>query len=70
MLRSKDLLLVTRDGLPAGFFVPWGEADIPDEVRRGVLLQLAKRVRRERAAKSVTEKEVLRDFVASRRARR
>jgi hypothetical protein len=70
MLRSQDLLLVTRDGIPAGFFVPWADPDIPDEVRRAVFLRLAERVRADRKTKGVTEKEVLRDFAASRRARR
>ncbi len=70
MLRSQDLVLVTRDGIPAGFFVPWAEPDIPDDVRRAVFLRLVERVRAEQKAKGVTEREVLRDFAASRRARR
>ncbi len=24
MLRSEDVILITRDGLPARFFLPWG----------------------------------------------
>jgi hypothetical protein len=29
MLRSEDVILVTRDGAPAGFFLPWDTPDFP-----------------------------------------
>ena len=70
MLRSRDLVLITRDGLPAGFFVPWDQPDLPDDVRRGIYVELAQRARKEMKAKRVTEKQVLADFRAARRARR
>ena len=70
MLRSRDLVLITRDGLPAGFFVPWDQPDLPDDVRRGIYARLADRARRERKAKRVTERAVLADFKAARSAHR
>lgn len=70
MLRSRDLVLITRDGLPAGFFVPWDQPDLPDDVRRGLYVGLSQRARKEMKAKRVTEKQVLADFRAARRARR
>jgi len=33
MLRSKDVILITRDGRPAGFFIPWESDEIPAGVR-------------------------------------
>ena len=41
MFRSDDVL-VTRDGAPAGFYVPWDTPDVAVEVRRAT----AKRSRR------------------------
>ncbi len=70
MMRRGELLLITRDGLPAGFFVPWDQPDLPDDVRKGVFRHLAELGRQELAAKGLTEEEVQRDFKASRRARR
>jgi hypothetical protein len=29
MFRSDDVILVTRDGAPAGFFLPWDTPDVP-----------------------------------------
>ena len=70
MLRSRDLVLITRDGLPAGFFVPWNQPKLPDDVKRGIYIGLAKRARKEMKSKRVTESQVLGDFRAARRARR
>lgn len=70
MLRSRDLVLITRDGLPAGFFVPWDQPELPDDVKRGIYLALSEKARREMKAKRVTELQVLADFRAARRARR
>lgn len=33
MLRSTDVIFITRDGRPAGFFIPWESDEIPAEVR-------------------------------------
>ncbi len=70
MLRSRDLVLITRDGLPAGFFVPWDQPNLPDDVKRGIYLGLSEKARKEMRAKRVTELRVLADFRAARRARR
>jgi hypothetical protein len=70
MLRSRDLVLITRDGLPAGFFVPWDQPELPDDVKRGIYMALSQRARREMKTKRVTEQQVLADFRAARRARR
>jgi len=70
MLRSRDLVLITRDGLPAGFFVPWDQPELPDDVKRGIYLALSEKARKEMKAKRVTELQVLADFRAARRARR
>jgi len=70
MLRSRDLVLITRNGLPAGFFVPWDQPELPDEVKRGIFGSLSRRARREMKAKRITEQQVLADFRAARRARR
>ena len=70
MLRSRDLVLITRDGLPAGFFVPWDQPELPDDVKRGIYLALSEKARREMKAKRVAELRVLADFRAARRARR
>ncbi len=70
MLRSRDLVLITRDGLPAGFFVPWDQPELPDDVKRGIYVGLSQRARGEMKAKHVTERQILADFRAARRARR
>jgi hypothetical protein len=40
MFRSEDVILVTRDGLPAGFFIPWTTPELPIDLRREVFLRL------------------------------
>ncbi|HEX6350091.1 MAG TPA: hypothetical protein VF160_11960 [Candidatus Dormibacteraeota bacterium] len=70
MMRSNEILLVTRDGKPAGFFLPWDRPDLPDDVRKGLYGELAQRARRHLEEKGVTEDEVLSDFSAARRSRR
>lgn len=69
MFRSEDVILVTRDGAPAGFFLPWDSPDLPLEVRREVFLRLSEQIGAELEAKGVSEREVLGDFAASRRRR-
>jgi hypothetical protein len=32
MFRSDNVILVTRDGAPAGFYLPWDTPDVPVEV--------------------------------------
>jgi hypothetical protein len=69
MFRSDDVILVTREGRPAGFFLPWDASDLPPDVRREVFLRLTEQVAAQREARGVSEEEVLRDFAAERRRR-
>jgi hypothetical protein len=66
MFRSDDVILVTRDGVPAGFFLPWDTPELPVEVRREVFLRLSEQIGAQMAAQGVDEAEVLEDFAASR----
>lgn len=68
MFRSEDVILVTREGSPAGFFLPWNTPELPVEVRREVFLRLSEQVGAQLEAQGVTESEVLDDFAASRRS--
>lgn len=70
MLRSDDIILVTRDGRPAGFFLPWHRHEIPDEIRKGLYAELSARAREHLAEHGVGEEEILSDFRAARRSRR
>jgi hypothetical protein len=69
MFHSEDVVLVTRDGSPAGFFVPWKAPDIPVDLRREVFLRLSDEIAEGLTSAGVTEQEILDDFAASRRAR-
>ncbi len=69
MFRSDDIILVTRDGRPAGFFLPWDAPELPADVRREMFLRLTEQIAAQRAARGVTEEEVLSDFAAARRRR-
>jgi len=66
MFRSDDVILVTRGGTPAGFFLPWDTPELPVEVRREVFLRLSEEIGLALKAKNVDEQEVLGDFAASR----
>ncbi len=61
--------MVTREGTPAGFFLPWDTPDLPVEVRKEVFLRLSEQVGAQLAASGVSESEVLEDFAASRSSR-
>jgi hypothetical protein len=67
MFRSDDVVLVTRDGAAAGFFVPWDTPDVPLRVRAEVFLRLAEQVGAELIGQGVSGQEVLDDFAAGRR---
>lgn len=67
MFRSEDVILVTREGTPAGFFLPWDTPELPVEVRREVFLRLSEQVGAALEGNGVSEQEVLGDFSASRR---
>jgi hypothetical protein len=69
MFRSDDVILVTREGRPAGFFLPWDAPELPADVRREVFLRLTEQIAAQREARGVTEEEVLSDFAAARRRR-
>jgi hypothetical protein len=69
MFRSEDVILVTRDGAPAGFFLPWETPELPVEVRREVFERLSEQIGAKLEAGGVTEQEVLDDFAADRRRR-
>ena len=69
MFRSDDVILVTREGRPAGFFLPWDAPELPGDVRREVFLRLSDQIAAQRKARGVTEEEVLGDFAAARRRR-
>ena len=66
MFRSDDIILVTREGRPAGFFLPWQAPDLPDDVRRAVFLRLTEEIAAQREARGVSEEDVLGDFAAER----
>ena len=69
MFRSDDVILVTREGRPAGFFLPWDAPELPKDVRREVFLRLTDQIAAQREARGVTEEEVSSDFTAARRRR-
>ncbi len=69
MFRSEDVILVTRDGTPAGFYLPWDTPEVPVEVRREVFLRLSEQIGAQIDAQDASEQEVLDDFAASRRRR-
>lgn len=70
MFRSKDVILVTRDGLPAGFFLPWTAPELPVELRREVFLRLSDQIRAGLNEAGVSEDDVLQDFRQTRQRRR
>jgi hypothetical protein len=67
MFRSDDVILITRDGGPAGFYLPWDTPDLPVEVRRDVFLRLSEQIGTQVTDQGTSEQEVLDDFAASRR---
>jgi len=69
MFRSDDVILVTREGRPAGFFFPWQAPELPEDVRREIFLRLTEQIALQRQARGVSEEEVLSDFAAERRRR-
>jgi hypothetical protein len=69
MFRSDDVILVTREGMLAGFCLPWDMPELPVEVRREVFPRLAEQVGEQLAGSGVNASEVLDDFAASRSRR-
>ena len=70
MFRSEDVILITRDGIPAGFFVPWSTPDLPVDLRRELFGVITDAIRDERKVLGVSEEEVLTDFASSQCHRR
>ena len=66
MFRSEDVILVTREGRPAGFYLPWESPDLPEDVRREVFVRLTDQIAAQREARGVSEEDVLEDFAAAR----
>lgn len=69
MFRSDDVILVTRDGRPAGFYLPWELSELPDDVRGELFARLTDQIAEELRRRDVSEEEVLSDFAAARRRR-
>ena len=70
MLRSEDVLLITRDGLPAGFFLPWNSSELPSDAQRQLFLKLSEQIGTQLKEREGTGDEVLLDFAAHRRRSR
>lgn len=70
MFRSQDVVLVTRDGKPAGFFIPWDRSDVPIELKRELFTELTDRIGVQLDAAGVPEEEILADFAEWRATRR
>jgi len=70
MFRSEVVGLVTRDGKPAGFYIPWDQPELPVELERDHFVQLGEIVRAERESAGVKKGEILADFAEWRAARR
>ena len=71
MLRSEDVILITRDGLPAGFFLPWDARELPSDAQSQLFLRLSEQIGSPLREQRVSEVEVLADFAAHRsRSRR
>jgi hypothetical protein len=68
MFHSDDIILVMREGRPAGFFLPWQEPDLPGDVRREVFLRLTEQIAAQHEVREVSEEDVLSDFAAERRS--
>lgn len=70
MLHAKEPILVMRRGRLAGIFFPQPGSSMPLEFKRELFGILAEELARQFRKAGVTEKEVLEDFKAWRRARR
>lgn len=68
--RSRDPILVTRRGRPAGVFFPWTEDEFPLELKKAAFNVFATRLNAEVKAAGTTEEEVLKDFKSWRKSRR
>ncbi|MCK4600075.1 hypothetical protein KAU37_09695 [Candidatus Bipolaricaulota bacterium] len=70
-LRSRDPVLITRRGKPAGIYVSLHEGeDLPFDFRKELMLTLASQVKKSLEEHGLTEQAVLDDFEATRKTRR
>jgi len=70
-LRSRDPVLITRRGKPAGIYVSLHEGeDLPFDFRKELILTLASQVKKSVEEHGLTEQAVLDDFEATRKTRR
>lgn len=69
LMKNKEPIFVTRQGKPAGIFLPLNK-DLPVELRRELLLALGKLIADRMREKGITEEEILRDFERVRKSRR
>jgi hypothetical protein len=70
LLRSDDLILVTRRGKVAGIFLPWREATLPVDFKRELFSMLTTEIAHRLKKQRFTEKAVLQDFERWRKGRR
>ncbi len=64
-----ETILVTRNGKPAGVFIPWNDdADLPLEIKREAFKGMGNQLAN--VLNYVDEKEMLDDFKAHRKSRR
>jgi hypothetical protein len=70
LLRSRSPILITRRGRLAGIFFPRPESSLPVELKREIFPALAGEVARLLRKRGTSEREVVEDFEAWRKARR
>jgi hypothetical protein len=70
LLRSRSPILITRRGRLAGIFFPRPESSLPVELKRELFPALAGEVARLLRKRGTSEREVVEDFEAWRKARR
>ena len=70
-LRSRDPIVVTRRGKPAGIYISLQEeGDLPFEFRRELMLALVGQVKRSLQEHGLSEQDILNDFETTRKASR
>jgi len=70
-LRSRDPVLITRRGRPAGIYVSFQEnEDLSFEFRKDLMLALIAKVRKSLQEHGLTEQDILSDFETTRQASR
>jgi len=62
MLRSHDIVAITRHGKIAGYYMPHRTENLPRDVRWKLFEEASSKVRKQLENQGVTEQEVLEDF--------